>query len=276
MSDTEHILSYYDPAVNELEKALRLARSTKAAPEVIQSLESACELVKLREQFTHSASSKESDACKNILAETYKHDWRKVYQEGKTTWQLMPLMMSGLLEGQFLKSIISIQKAKRILEIGMFTGYSALSMAEALPADGELVTLDQDEYLKSFVGEQLFKKSPHHKKITIKIGHALNTIKQMSANGEQFDIIFLDASQSEYLEYFKYIFEKGLLSPGGTVLMDNAYMQGSGYASPGRETVTNKVAKYLAADASLHKVLVPLRDGILMIRRLADVEKGAS
>ncbi|CAL1534380.1 unnamed protein product [Lymnaea stagnalis] len=277
MSDSQHILSYYDPAVEKVEKALKLAQSTKASPEVIRALQSACQLIQQREQFTKSSTSEASDACKNILSETNKHDWAAAHQQGKTSWYLMPLMMSGPTEGsQFLKSIVSIQKAKRILEIGMFTGYSALSMAEALPADGEMVTIDQDEYLKRLVEDKLFKRSPHHRKIKCVIGKAPEIVKRMAERGEQFDIIFLDADQANYLEYFKYAFEKNLLGPGGSVLIDNAFMQGDGYMSTTGENNTKRFAHWLASNLDLHKVLVPLRDGVLMVRRLSDVEGAIS
>ncbi|CAG5127140.1 unnamed protein product [Candidula unifasciata] len=216
-----HDLSHYDPAVEEVKKALALAESSGAVPELIETLKSALQLVELREDFAHNATSKESAALKGILDETYSHDWDSVHQQGKSLWKLSPIMMSGPLEGQFLKSLVSIQKAKRVLDIGLFTGYSAVSMAEALPADGEVVSLEIDEYLKPLV-ENLIKDSPHHKKVRIITGKALDALKNLDADGEKFDVVFLDADKAEYLDYFK--------------------------------------------------VLVPIRDGVLIIRRVSDVE----
>ncbi|KAH9495546.1 hypothetical protein Btru_013534 [Bulinus truncatus] len=271
MSSQRQNLSHYDPAVRQVEKALQLAQSTNASPELIQTLENACELILLRENYTLSNTNEDSAACKNILEQTFKHDWETVHKEGKTTWNLRPGMMTGPLEGQFLKSIVSIQNCKKILDIGMFTGYSALSMAEALPADGKLITLDQDNYLKELVGGNFFLKSPHHKKIEIRIGKALDNVKQMAASGEQFDIIFLDASQEDYTEYLKYIFDHNLLSPRGTVLIDNSYIYGSGY-DPAKDNSKERFTHVLASNPALHKVLVPIRDGILMVRRFSEVE----
>ncbi|XP_059157362.1 O-methyltransferase MdmC-like [Physella acuta] len=266
---------HYDPAVKEFRTALRLAEETGAAPELVQALKYGLGLVDLREQFTLFGTSSESQACRNILEETQKHDWKTLHQQGKTTWQLMPAMMSGTLEGQFLKSIVSIQRAKRVLDIGMFTGYSALSMAEALPDDGELFTIDQDEYLKTYVGETLLAKSPSKKKIKILIGKASEIIKKMVEQKETFDIMFLDADKSHYLEYFKYAFEQNLLAPNGTVLIDNVYSRGDAYIPSAGENVTKTFVKAVHDDTSLHKVLVPIRDGVLMIRRLTDVERAA-
>ncbi|XP_059157364.1 O-methyltransferase MdmC-like [Physella acuta] len=272
---SQPVKRHYDPAVKEFITALRLAEETGAAPELVQALKYGLELVDLRWQFTLFGTSNESQACRNILEETHKHDWKTLHEQGKTTWELRPGMMSGTLEGQFLKSIVSIQRAKRVLDIGMFTGYSALSMAEALPDDGELVTIDQDEYLKTYVGETLLANSPHQNKIKILIGKAPEILKKMAEQKESFDIMFLDADKSEYLEYFKFAFEQNLLAPNGTVLVDNAYRGGDGYIPSAGETVTKTFVKAVHDNSSLHKVLVPIRDGVLMIRRLADVERAA-
>ncbi|BFZ05954.1 hypothetical protein BsWGS_08993 [Bradybaena similaris] len=266
-----HDLSHYDPAIMQVKKALVLAESSGAAPELIQTLKSAVELVKLREDFAHSATSKESATLKRILEETYRHDWASVYQQGKSHWDLAPEIMSGPLEGQFLKSVISMQKAKRVLDVGLFTGYSAVSMAEALPADGEVVSIEIDEYLKPLV-ESLVKDSPHHKKLRIINGKALDVLEVLKAAGEKFDVVFLDAEKDEYLDYFKYTFEGGLLNPGGTVLVDNAFFFGAGYMPDTEDNSTKQFAEAISSDPTLHSVLVPIRDGVLVIRRLSDVE----
>ncbi|XP_059174492.1 uncharacterized protein LOC131954762 [Physella acuta] len=263
--------SHYDPAIVALEEAVKLSKAPGTAPELADAVQKVRDLVRIREEFTSFTTTKGSEGCQAIYEATTKHDWEKPFEEGKTTWLLRPFMMSGHLEGQFLKSIVSIQKAKRILDIGMFSGYSALSMAEALPADGEVITIDQDEYLKTFV-EDLLVKSPHGKKVKIVLGKALDLIEKMSKNKEVFDIIFLDADKSEYIEYFKYAFGQNMLSPGGCVLIDNAYMLGDGYLPNARRDCSRILAETIAADPTLHCVLVPIRDGIFLIRRITDVE----
>ncbi|XP_012942052.1 O-methyltransferase MdmC [Aplysia californica] len=266
-----HILSLSDPTVLELQRALKLAQNTGASPDVIKSIKMALELVDLREKYTDSVTSGETEVCQKILAETYKHDWKRLHADGKIKVDLSPVMMTGKLEGQFLKSMVSIQKAKRVLDIGMFTGYSALSMAEALPADGELVTLDFDKYLETFTGS-LLRESPHAKKIQIFIGSLSDYMKDTVKAGKSFDLIFMDADRSYYPEYLKIIFEEGLLAPRGTVLMDNAFGYGCAYMPSVEDNPTRKVGDLLMADPSLHKVVVPLRDGVVMLRRKADVD----
>ncbi|CAG5133998.1 unnamed protein product, partial [Candidula unifasciata] len=174
---------------------------------------------------------------------------------------------------QFLKSLISIQKAKRVLEVGLFTGYSAVAMAEALPADGEIVSIEIEEYLKTLV-ESLTKDSPHHKKHRIIIGKGLDVMKDLSAAGEKFDVVFLDADKAQYIDYFKLVFDGGLLNPGGTVLVDNAFFFGAGYDPSVGDNPTKQFARAMSSYPSLHKVLVPIRDGVMIVRRLSDVEGG--
>ncbi|CAL1534379.1 unnamed protein product, partial [Lymnaea stagnalis] len=133
--------SHYDPTVVALEKTIELAKNSGAAPDLVEALEGVRNLVTEREEYTLNTTTKESETCRDIIEKTNKHDWETPFQEGKTTWLLKPFMMSGALEGQFLKAVLSLQKAKRILDIGMFSGYSALSMAEALPGQGEIFLL---------------------------------------------------------------------------------------------------------------------------------------
>ena len=112
----------------------------------------------------------------------------------------------------------------------------------------------------------------------VHIGPALDYMKQAIADGLQFDVIFLDADKSEYVEYLKLAFQGGLLAPGGTVLVDNALMEGMPYAPdqldkiPTDENVALTTGRFVAADESLHCALVPIRDGVAMVRRCDDVE----
>ncbi|XP_055896782.1 uncharacterized protein LOC106068359 [Biomphalaria glabrata] len=264
---------HYDPAIIELEKAIDLAEKSGVIPELVESLKRTRELIGQRDEFTVFCTSSESPTCKDIYDKTCTHDWRKVFDEGRTTWNLSPVMMTGQLEGQFLKSIVSIQKAKKILDIGMFTGYSALSLAEALPEDGEMWTIDFDEYLKTFV-QNITQSSPHGQKIKYLIGNALEILEKLRQDGQIFDIVFLDAAKVEYKDYLEYAFEKNLLAPRGTVLVDNSYQFGESYSE--EETISKKFAKRVAFDTSLHSVLVPIRDGIMVIRRVVDVEGGVT
>jgi len=274
--DSKHIISHYDPAVIQMHKALSLAIAKESSPEVIETMNYALQLVEKREEFCDMVTTKSSKACSKILKATYDVDWNQLQKEGKSTGSLDKKMITGNLEGQFLKSIVSMHNAKNVLEVGMFTGYGALSMAEALPADGKMVTVDIEKYLETYTGN-FFKESPHCNKIKIHIGSALEYMKSAIAKKEQFDVIFLDADKSEYIDYLKLAFEGGLLAKRGSVLIDNAFRHGDGYAphrieERGEHNPTRKLAEYLNENKSLHSSLVPIRDGVTMVRRMTDVE----
>lgn len=267
---------YQDPALLDLIQVLEAAKRTKAAPEVIEGIERVLYHVDLREDYTLRMSSEESSICRKVAEDTLETEWPELKEKGTTSMFLTPRMLSGRLEGQFLKSMLSAQGARRVLDVGMYTGYSALSMAEALPADGELVTLDREPYLKER-NQAVFDSVPQGKKISIRIGNALDTMRELLKEGKQFDFVFLDASKSEYLDYLKLCFEDGLLAKNGTIAVDNAYLHGRNYLPSDQPPDASRLfGEHVAKDKRLHKVLVPIRDGILVIRRVTEVEPGLS
>lgn len=173
----------------------------------------------------------------------------------------LPQMLIGPLEASFLKFIIQSTRAKRILEIGCFTGYSALSMAEAIPADGEIITLDINE-ANANIAKSFWAKSEAGKKIKLILGEALKSIKNL--NGP-FDLVFIDADKRNYLNYFHATLP--LLSPRGIILADNCLWSGRVITDDNeKDTLAIKEFNdYIAARADLVKSLIPLRDGILAI-----------
>src|SRR4051812_31621969 len=126
-----------------------------------------------------------------------------------------PQMQTGRLEGTFLKLLVRIAQARRVLEIGMFTGYSALSMAEGLPEDGELITCDVDPVVEE-VARRYFQESPHGRKITIRMGPALETIASLKG---PLDLVFIDADKANYSRYYDAVFP--LVRSGGLIVADN-------------------------------------------------------
>ncbi|KAK7099941.1 uncharacterized protein [Littorina saxatilis] len=272
--DSTH--KHYDPTVNQVRRVLERAIATNADPEVIEGLKTALRYTDMREDYSVQCTSRESDACRKIAEATLSHPWSDLKKQGKTIWDLTPRMLSGSLEGQFLKSLVSGQRARRVLDVGMYTGYSALSMAEALPAGGQVVTLDMDPYLLKY-NQPFFDASPHGSKITIKIGRAMDMMKEMAKEGQKFDFIFLDADKSEYIDYLKLGFDEGLLAENGTIAVDNAFRDGTNYLpSDGLPDVSRLFGEYVTQDKRLHKVLVPIRDGVMLIRRLCEVDRDLS
>lgn len=173
-----------------------------------------------------------------------------------------PDMLTGRVEGRFLKLIVKITGVKNILELGTFTGYSALSMAEGLPGDGRLVTLERDPEAKA-IAEDYFSQSPHGSKIEIKFGEAMETIKDLDFTP---DLVFLDADKDRYPEYYDIIVD--MLNPGGLILIDNS-LWGGDVVNPETESARAiaKMNEKIVADDRVENVLLTVRDGIQLVRK---------
>lgn len=171
----------------------------------------------------------------------------------------MPQMQVGRIEGSFLRLLVRISRAKRVLEIGTFTGYSALMMAEGLPDDGELITCDVDPNAEA-MAKRYFAKSPHGKKIQIRMGPALETIKTLKG---LFDMVFIDADKENYPEYYDAVLP--LLRKGGLLVADNVLWSGR-VLNPQQESDRAIVAfnDKLAKDSRVEKVLLTVRDGMML------------
>ena len=176
-----------------------------------------------------------------------------------------PRMLSGHLQGRVLAMFCQMIQPERVLELGTFTGYSALCMAEALPDNGVLHTIECDDELEDFILEN-FAGSEHGKKIRLHIGDALTVIGQLD---ETFDLVFIDANKREYLAYYEAVLPK--LSTGGFILADNTLWDGKVV----QKVVPNdhqtieimKFNDFVAADTRVEKVMLHLRDGLTIIRK---------
>ncbi len=176
-----------------------------------------------------------------------------------------PQMSSGHLQGKILEMISKLVQPSRILEIGTFTGYSAISLARGLKENGELVTIDIDDELKE-MASGFFKLAGCIDKITQITGNALEVMKEMD---ESFDLIFIDGEKSEYPAYYQ--LAVNLLNPGGLILADNVLWGGKVVDNDSEKDVFtagilefNKIVK---DDIRVEKVILPVRDGIFMIRK---------
>ncbi|MCH8814190.1 MAG: class I SAM-dependent methyltransferase [Chloroflexi bacterium] len=174
----------------------------------------------------------------------------------------LSMMLSGQVEGTFLQMLAASLGAKRILEIGMFTGFSAQMMAAALPENGELITCDVNpqaiEIAKSF-----FARSPHGHKITVREGPALETLKTLEP---PFDLVFIDADKENYTNYYEASLP--LLGPNGIIAVDNVLWSGN-VLDPKDESGKAIVAfnDHVQADERVTNVLLTVRDGLTLIRK---------
>ncbi|KAK6194746.1 hypothetical protein SNE40_000315 [Patella caerulea] len=262
-----------DPAVRELAALLESPEIKDVKPEIREKLEKILEMSNKRHNYADEITTTHSDVLDQITQETRTHPWEEVFKAGKTSWIMPARMISGPVTSQFLKFIVSMTKAKQVLEIGMFTGYTALSMAEALPPDGVVITCEISDYLKGLTPE-FFSRSPHGKKIKPYFGPAGETLETLTKEGRLFDVIFVDADKPGYRGYVDTILQNGLLAPNGIILADNAFFGGRAYMNPKSrdENPINDFNEYIASRADLRQVLLPIRDGMLAIRRTSEVE----
>jgi predicted O-methyltransferase YrrM len=176
-----------------------------------------------------------------------------------------PRMLSGHLQGRVLSMLSKMIQPERILEVGTYTGYSALCLAEGLSAKGKLHTIECDDELEDFIRENI-ESSPYQEQIVLHIGDAKKLIPEMDV---MFDLVFLDADKREYQVYYDAVFPK--LKKGGFMLVDNTLWDGKVLlVQDEKDNQTEAIRKfndYVAADSRVEKLILPLRDGLTMIRK---------
>jgi len=203
------------------------------------------------EAYAETHSMPESSVCRALREET-----QRTMEHAR--------MLVGPLEGAFLKMMTQLVGAKRVLEIGMFTGYSALCFAEALPEDGTVITSEIDEQSAS-LARRYIAQSPFRNKISIRMGPALDTMRTLTG---PFDVIFIDADKTNYLNYYHRSLD--LLAPNGVILVDNVLWSGEVLKQPPPDDATASIQELnraVAADSRVTAVLVTIRDGVLVVRR---------
>ena len=202
------------------------------------------------ETYAEAHSMPESALCRALREETQR------------TMEY-PQMLVGPLEGAFLKMMTKLVGAKRVLEIGMFTGYSALCFAEALPDDGVVITCEINEK-SAAVARRYFGQASFGNKIVIHMGLALDTMRTLTG---PFDVIFIDADKINYLNYYRRSLD--LLSPNGVILIDNVLWSGEVLKQPPPDESTAAIQdlnRIVATDPRVNAVLVTIRDGVLVVR----------
>ncbi len=255
----------------ELEALVQALDKETLPAQIKEKLRFASRLASGLDPYLEECTTSESAALTALAEKTASEQWSNRFNKGETVVALEQEMLSGHIEGQTLKMFIHMTKAKRVLEIGMFTGYSALAMAEALPTDGKLIACEVDPYTAEF-GKAAFRESPHGDKIQVEIGPAQETLDKLAAAGESFDFVFIDADKAGYVDYFNTLLDKNLLTPSGFICVDNTLLQGQPYLSEAERTANGQaIAEFnrtVAADKRVEQVLLPVRDGLSIIRKL--------
>ncbi len=207
------------------------------------------------DNYCKTHTSNESDALKNLNRETHL----KV---------MSPRMLSGHLQGQFLSFISNISKPKNILEIGTYTGYSAICLAQGLAENGKLTTIDVNIETES-IARKYFKESGLENKIDFIIGNALEIIPTIK---QKFDIVFIDADKKNYANYYDLIFDK--VNLGGIIIADNVLWSGKILMPENamdKDTLAiHQFNKKLHEDTRTENILLPVRDGLMMVRKIKE------
>ncbi len=180
-------------------------------------------------------------------------------------------MLSGRLQGELLRILVQISGAKRILELGTFTGYSAICLATHLPSDGHLDTLELNDELEDLILEG-FERAGLSEKIDLHIGDCKETLQRLNAGmneDKMYDIVYIDANKREYCEYYDLVFD--MIRPGGLILADNVLWDGKVCMDPlPQDKQTVGIARFndmVSADPRVESVILPLRDGLNVIRK---------
>ncbi len=203
------------------------------------------------DNYVVTHSQKEPEILKQLTKET----WQKV---------LNPRMLSGHFQGRVLSMISKIKQPKTILEIGTYTGYATLCLAEGLAENGVIYTIDKNEEL-AFISDKYFKKSNFTNKIKQLTGNALEVIPAIK---DTFDLVFIDADKPNYINYFNLIIDR--MNSGGIILSDNVLWSGKVVEKldPKDESTKTILAynKLLHQDPRIETVLLPIRDGLTVSR----------
>lgn len=204
------------------------------------------------DQYSECHTSPESEVLANLNRDT----------QAKI---LRARMLSGHLQGRTLSMMSHMMRPKRILEIGTYTGYSALCLAEGLTEDGLLHTIDINEELEDFT-QSYFDKSEHGKKIKMHIGNAMKIIPELN---ETWDMVFIDADKSNYANYYNLVFDH--VRPGGFIIADNVLWSGKVVEPLKPQDIDTKALlefnKMVTKDERVENVLLPIRDGLMVARK---------
>lgn len=208
------------------------------------------------ERYVHAHTEAEEELLQELDRETHRRT-------------VAPRMLSGHLQGKLLKMLVRMHRPRRVLEIGTFTGYSALSMAAGLDDGAELHTVEVDDELEEFA-QSYFDRSPHGPKIRLHIGSALDIAPAL---GGRFDLVFIDGDKREYPDYYRMLMGdrdgRPLVGPGSVLVADNILWSGK-VVEPvvARDRHTQALLEFnrmVADDPRVENVIVPLRDGLNLI-----------
>jgi caffeoyl-CoA O-methyltransferase len=201
------------------------------------------------EEYAHAHTRAEPELLLKLIATTHElNDY--------------PQMLTGRIEGRLLKLLVQLSRPRLVVEIGMFTGYSALSMAEGLPEGGRIITCDIDPEARA-IAQAAFDDSPYGDRIEIRMGPALDTLNQIT---DPIDFAFIDADKKGYPKYYAEVVER--TRPGGLIVIDNMFLGGRVlHADDEAAHAVAELNRTLTNDERVENVLLPIRDGVQLVRK---------
>lgn len=245
----------------------------------LQFLEVINSILNRLDPYLDSVSHQGPAGLNPLIHETLHHDWEKAYSEKKVSFKVGPHWSAGAYEGGFVAMVVKALQAKRVLEVGMFTGTTTLCVADVLPSNGKIVALEIDQYFKDLV-TPYFEKAGVDKRIDVRIGSAIQSMEKMVQDKEDaFDVIFIDADKPGYKNYYDTIMQGGLLRNGGVMLVDNVLYKGYTFTPELQESknlpdmgidgangkAMVEFNEYVSNDSRSQVVVLPIRDGISWI-----------
>ncbi|BFZ64084.1 hypothetical protein YB2330_005222 [Saitoella coloradoensis] len=257
---------------------LRKSLSAKSPEEKESYVKKALEISQGLDDYMTVATTTPSQNVHTMVDATLRNDWDAAHANGETKFKYTNNFCAGTFEAQFIATLCKLTGAKRVLEIGMFTGTTALACAESIPDDGKVYTCDIEPYMKTF-SKPFFEKAGQDKKIEVCIAPAQDTLSELAKKGECFDLIFVDADKTGYLAYFQKIMDLGLLAYGGALVVDNTLFKGGVYTDSAlAEVPEQKKAdvremtdalitfnKTVRDDPRVEVIVLPIRDGVSII-----------
>lgn len=269
VEENRFVVTPIDRAVVSLGRACACCRNDKKARTNIMDAQ---RILDGTDSMAAKYSTQPSAELLHISRETSKTNpmWKTLEQQGKTTRLMEAEMISGQVEGQLLQMLVRFGGVKKALDIGTFTGYSALSLAEALPNGGSLVTLEREAGAAQIAASN-WASSPHAEKIKSLVGEAPSLLDKLASEKETFDLIFLDVDKPGYLPLYKQLMDTNLLRVGGLLAVDNTMYKGeelSGEPLSKNGQGAYDLNQFLLTDDRVTQVMLPLRDGVTLVHRI--------
>lgn len=248
--------------INHLEQAL--AHPDQSHEHLAQALTLAHGLLSYAPQYSNAPS----DQLEAIATMTANLPWQSWFDHKQIKHALKPQLSSSPFQGQLLKFLVKLCHANQVLELGSFTGYSTLAIAEALPDQGRVIAYDHDPQVIA-IAQKLLSNSEHLPKIDLRLGEIHAALAQLASEGHQFDFIFLDANKKGYLSYYQQILNGNLLKPTGLLCVDNTLFKGDVFWQQPRSKVGQAIATFnqqIARDERVEQIILPIEDGLSLIR----------